>query len=316
MSNAKRRLVSVSAATLLLTGSSLFATTGIASADTLTTKCGGTVTAHAGDTVKAKSLLGLIDLGTVSGSGTDTLSKTVSGLASSLCKVTVNIVGTASKTVDDTVKTGSKTVNSVTKSATDTVKKATDTAKDAANSLSGSHDSSGGSGSDDSKQSKSGSDKSSSAPKSDSKDAKSTSKDAKTPSLARPIGSANSAPFGSSVPGFSSVPFGSLPTSSSFKSAPYKELSFAPTPSAALRYGGHFKQYQPKFGSLAPENSGVPSLPTPTSNDTVNNAGQAETLPFSDSGIGLPVLLAVIALAGVSAGLVRTWVLQKAAALG
>jgi hypothetical protein len=50
-------------------------------------------------------------------------------------------------------------------------------------------------------------------------------------------------------------------------------------------------------------------------NSDVQNAGRAEALPIGGSSagdVGLPMLLAVLALSGVSAGLARTWVLRRA----
>lgn len=82
---------------------------------------------------------------------------------------------------------------------------------------------------------------------------------------------------------------------------------FAPAP--GVRYGGDVPGYAPSYGVLGQQDStgNVPSVQT---------AGHAEALgPASGGGvtgaIGVPMLLAVLALAGVTAALVRTWVLRR-----
>ncbi|CAM3599703.1 hypothetical protein KIPE111705_16215 [Kibdelosporangium persicum] len=78
------------------------------------------------------------------------------------------------------------------------------------------------------------------------------------------------------------------------------------SPSPAVRYGTGVPGYSPQFGIL-----GVDNPP----NDGVQAAGHAEAIGGSSSrnDIDLSVLLAVLALSGVTAALVRTWVLRKAA---
>ncbi len=80
---------------------------------------------------------------------------------------------------------------------------------------------------------------------------------------------------------------------------------FAPSP--GVLYGGNVQGYDPQVGTL----SGI----TP-STDGVQTAGRAQALPGSGTGSGVaaPVLIAVLALAGVTAALVRTWVLRRVAA--
>ncbi|SMC95649.1 hypothetical protein [Kibdelosporangium aridum] len=77
-------------------------------------------------------------------------------------------------------------------------------------------------------------------------------------------------------------------------------------PSPAVRYGSGVPGYSPQFGIL-----GVDNPP----NDGVQAAGHAEAIGGSRgrSAIDISVLLAVLALSGVTAALVRTWVLRKAA---
>jgi hypothetical protein len=75
---------------------------------------------------------------------------------------------------------------------------------------------------------------------------------------------------------------------------------FAPSPS--VLYGGSVSGYTPQFGILGAADQ-----------DGVQAAGHAEALsPVSGNKIALPVLLAVFALSGVTAALVRTWVLRTA----
>ncbi|HEV3357824.1 MAG TPA: hypothetical protein VG247_13605 [Pseudonocardiaceae bacterium] len=79
---------------------------------------------------------------------------------------------------------------------------------------------------------------------------------------------------------------------------------FAPSP--GVRYGGDVPGYAPGYGVLGNGNS-VP--------DGIQTAGEAQALGSASlpggNGIGLPMLLAVLALSGATAGLVRTWVLRK-----
>jgi hypothetical protein len=79
---------------------------------------------------------------------------------------------------------------------------------------------------------------------------------------------------------------------------------FAPSP--GVLYGGNVSGYAPQVGNL----SGVSSAA-----DGVQTAGRAQALPGSGTGSGVaaPVLIAVLALAGLTAALVRTWVLRRVA---
>lgn len=73
-------------------------------------------------------------------------------------------------------------------------------------------------------------------------------------------------------------------------------------------------QQSPEFGLLgAGADTGQPTQPGQPAD--VRNAGNADTLasPVSADDVQLPILVAVIALAGVTAALVRTWVLRRAA---
>lgn len=83
---------------------------------------------------------------------------------------------------------------------------------------------------------------------------------------------------------------------------------FAPSP--GVRYGGDVPGYSPGYGVLNNGNT-VP--------DGIQTAGEAQALGSMSlpggNGIGLPMLLAVLALSAATAGLVRTWVLRKVKAL-
>lgn len=77
-------------------------------------------------------------------------------------------------------------------------------------------------------------------------------------------------------------------------------------PAPGVRYGGDVPGYAPTFGQLGQQNGTPP--------DGVQTAGQAIAYNPGGglgNGVGLPMLLAVLALAGVTAALVRTWVLRR-----
>jgi hypothetical protein len=80
-------------------------------------------------------------------------------------------------------------------------------------------------------------------------------------------------------------------------------------PSPGVRYGGDVNGYAPGFGVLGQNNNGT------VAPDGVQTAGQAQALGPTTAalgnGVGLPMLLAVLMLAGVTAALVRTWVLRR-----
>jgi hypothetical protein len=89
--------------------------------------------------------------------------------------------------------------------------------------------------------------------------------------------------------------------------ADYSNIPFARAgmwaPSPGVRYGGGVPGYTPEFGIVGD---------TPP-DDGVSVAGRAEALnPPTSQRVEFPVLLAVLALSGVTAALVRTWVLRKA----
>ncbi|MDV6011027.1 hypothetical protein [Haloechinothrix sp. LS1_15] len=109
----------------------------------------------------------------------------------------------------------------------------------------------------------------------------------------------------SSVPGSSGLPTtlasGYLPMDN-FTSAPHTDDTFAPSP--GVRYGNQIPGYSPEFGLLGQGDE--------SEDREINNAGSADGLPSHGSGgIGMPMMIAVLALSAASAGLVRTWVLRR-----
>jgi len=117
---------------------------------------------------------------------------------------------------------------------------------------------------------------------------------------------------GAGLPGFAA-----LPTSFDTGFAPMRDYSNLPAataglfaPSPGVRYGGQIPGYAPDFGILGKDQR-------PPAAGGVQNSGRADALPGSGGNpmtetVGFPVLLAVLALSGVTAALVRTWVLRKA----
>jgi hypothetical protein len=77
-------------------------------------------------------------------------------------------------------------------------------------------------------------------------------------------------------------------------------------PAPGVKYGGDVPGYAPQYGVLGKDGT-IPA-------DGVQTAGHAEAYDPGGTlgnGVGLPMLLAVLMLAGVTAALVRTWVLRK-----
>lgn len=88
--------------------------------------------------------------------------------------------------------------------------------------------------------------------------------------------------------------------------ADYSNIPFARAglwaPSPGVRYGGGVPGYSPEFGIVGD---------TPA-DDGVSVAGRAEAMsPPQSQRVEFPVLLAVLALSGVTAAMVRTWVLRR-----
>jgi hypothetical protein len=101
-------------------------------------------------------------------------------------------------------------------------------------------------------------------------------------------------------------------------SARYSNIPFALpgvfSPSPGVRYGGTIPGYAPKFSVLGTKTKTQPSA-SAGSDNPVRTAGSAEAIGGGHGpggGVGLALLCAVLALSGVTAALVRTWILRKA----
>ncbi|MGQ0839540.1 hypothetical protein [Actinokineospora sp.] len=102
----------------------------------------------------------------------------------------------------------------------------------------------------------------------------------------------------------SSFNFGRSPMSDFYSALPFAKAGFF-SPSPGVRYGGAVPGYTPQFGILGLD----------TSTDGVQSAGRVDALgPVGGNQIAVSVLLAVLALSGVTAALVRTWVLRRTTA--
>jgi hypothetical protein len=276
----------------VLAGSAVLGLPGTASAETITAKCGDTVTAKPGDVISTP-----FGLKTV----TDGLTSLVGGLLGGLCQVTVKIVDTVVAPVPVVGGPAASTLNSTVAGTTNGITKATG---DVGRTLSG-----GGQPAPQQPPSGGGQQKppatggTGGAPQGG------------TPAGQSPIPEANS-PL---LPGFSGTPlFGGFPFSVGTGYAPMRDYSGIPfataglfTPSPAIRYGSQIPGYAPQYGLTGPDGNA-------TDNSGVQTAGRAEALPSASDGFtngsNLPLLIAVLALSGVSAGLVRTWVLRRMAA--
>ncbi|MFJ9782136.1 hypothetical protein ACIRSS_21295 [Amycolatopsis sp. NPDC101161] len=298
MQDRTRRATAAGATAFVLAGSAVLGMPGTASADTKTVPCGSTVTAKPGDHIQG-TLLGLplpVDLGIV-GQATTVLTSTVGGLLNTVCKVTVNVVNTVVSPVPVVGAPAASAINQ----GVDGVNSA---ATGGLNTINGGGKQASpqpGTGGNPQQPPQSGG--TGGAPQGG------------TPQGTTPIPDANS-PL---LPGFSSTPvFGGFPFTVGTGYAPMRDYSGIPfataglfTPSPALRYGSQIPGYAPQYGLNGPDQNAA-------GNSGIQTAGQAEALPsvsngFTD-GSNLPLLIAVLALSGVSAGLVRTWVLRRMAA--
>lgn len=298
MQDRTRRATAVGATAFVLAGSAVLGMPGTASADTKTVPCGSTVTAKPGDHIQG-TLLGLplpVDLGIV-GQATTVLTSAVGGLLNTVCKVTVNVVNTVVSPVPVVGAPAASAINQ----GVDGVNSA---ATGGLNTINGGGKQASpqpGTGGNPQQPPQSGG--TGGAPQGG------------TPQGTTPIPDANS-PL---LPGFSSTPvFGGFPFTVGTGYAPMRDYSGIPfataglfTPSPALRYGSQIPGYAPQYGLNGPDQSAA-------GNSGIQTAGQAEALPSVSNGFtdrsNLPLLIAVLALSGVSAGLVRTWVLRRMAA--
>ena len=297
MQDRTRRATAVGAAAVVLAGSAVLGIPGTASADTITAKCGDTVSAKPGDTVQVKTLLGALNLGVVTET-TKVLTGTINAVLGTLCQVTVKVVDTVVAPLPGVGAPAASAINQGVEGLTSGAQQGLSAVSGGGKQASP-QPGTGGSPQQPPAQGGTGG-----APQQGG-----------TPAGTTPIPEANS-PL---LPGFASTPvFGGFPFTLGTGYAPMRDYSGIPfataglfTPSPALRYGSQIPGYAPQYGLTSPEG-------TPDGNSGIQTAGQAEALPSASDGFtngsNLPLLIAVLALSGVSAGLVRTWVLRRMAA--
>ena len=298
MRDRTRRATAVGATAFVLAGSAVLGMPGTASAgETKTVPCGSTVEAKPGDTVKGTTpLLGIpLNLGVVT-EGTKVLTGTINAILGTLCQVTVKVVDTV---VSPVPVVGGPAASAINQG----VQGLTSGTQQGVNALSG--------GQPAPQQPGSGGN-----PQQPPSGGTGGAPQGGTPAGTTPIPEANS-PL---LPGFSSSPvFGGFPFSIGTGYAPMRDYSGIPfataglfTPSPAIRYGSQIPGYAPQYGLTGPDQNAA------AGNSGIQTAGQAEALPSASDGFtdgsNLPLLIAVLALSGVSAGLVRTWVLRRMAA--
>ncbi|OLZ59973.1 hypothetical protein [Amycolatopsis keratiniphila] len=289
-----RRATALGASAFILAGSAALAMPGTAAAtETKTAPCGGSVTAKTGDTILGKTpLLGIpLNLGQA-GPVSGVLTGTINALLGTVCKVTVTVVNTVVAPVPVVGAPAAEALNGA---------------------VSGTHEALTGGGAKPAPGTQPQPGKPApGTPGSGGPQTGGPGAPAQGGAPAGGIPAANS-PL---LPGTFTPNFGGLPWGISTGYAPMRDYSSIPmataglfSPSPGLRYGGQIPGYAPQFGIETENQAGNPD---------VQNAGQAEALPSVSDGFTqdgkLPLLIAVLALSGVSAGLVRTWVLRRMAA--
>lgn len=283
-----RRATALGASAFILAGSAALAMPGTAAAaETKTATCGGSVTAKPGDKIIGKTLLGLpIDLGTVG-----PVSTILTGVLGTVCKVTVTVVNAVVAPVPVVGEPAAEALNGA---------------------VSGTHDALTGGGKPAPGTQPQPGKPAPGTPGSGGPQTGGPGAPAQGGTPEGGIPAANS-PL---LPGTFTPNFGGLPWGVNTGYAPMRDYSSIPmataglfSPSPGLRYGGQIPGYAPQFGIATENQNGNPDVQT---------AGQAEALPNVSDGFTqdgkLPLLIAVLALSGVSAGLVRTWVLRRMAA--
>ncbi|WP_290058041.1 hypothetical protein [Amycolatopsis solani] len=302
MQERTRRATAVGATAFVLAGSAVLGLPGTASAETKTVACGSTVSAKPGDTIKATTpLLGIpLDLGIVT-EGTKVLTGTINAILGTLCQVTVNVVNTV---VSPVPVVGAPAASAINQG----VQGVTSGTQQGLSALSGGQPAPGqqpGTGGNPQQPPSGGTG--------------GNPQQGGTQPGSGGIPEANS-PL---LPGFSgggaSPAFGGFPFSIGTGYAPMRDYSGIPfataglfTPSPAIRYGSQVPGYAPQYGLTGPDGTAADG------SSGVQTAGRAEALPSASDGFtngsNLPLLIAVLTLSGVSAGLVRTWVLRRMAA--
>ncbi len=308
-----RRNVAAGAATVLVASSAMLALPGsaVAANPIVASSCGQTLRGDAGSplSINLASALGIqnaptVGLGTVTeGTGTYSLTKSelldalgglpLLGVAlPSLCGVTVTGVKTVTESAEKVTEPVRKATEPVTDAIQDgsgPIQDATKPLTDAVGGLVGSDDpppASGGGGN--------GGDGGGNGGPSDGGTQNERQGGVPGPS-SPPIEPADS--------GFGAPYYSSFSPMSAFSTFPYRNASYS-THAPGLRYGSGFSDYAPSFGVLGEDGA---------NRDSVANAGSANALPPAEGRVGFPMLLAVLALAAASAGLVRSWVLRSIA---
>ncbi|WP_020663748.1 hypothetical protein [Amycolatopsis benzoatilytica] len=298
------------AAAFVLAGSAALAAPGTAAAATKTTTCGSTISASPGDQVTATTpLLGIpLNLGTV-GQSSGVLTGTINAVLGTVCTVTVNVVNTVVSPVPVIGAPAASAVNGAVAGGTNAVQQGVGAAGQA---FSGGQPGQQNPGPNPQQPPSNGS--------GGQQQGGSNAPGQQMPGSTSPVlgdyggASGGGAPFADFVPNLGNLSYGY-----STGYAPMRDYNGIPmamaglfSPSPALRYGSQIPGYAPQYGVANPDNQG--------GDRTVQNAGQAEALPGiggnNPNGLDWPVLVAVLALSGVSAGLVRTWVLRRMAAVG
>lgn len=285
------RAVAIGAAAFVLAGSAALVTPGVAGSATRTAEtgetrkvpCGSTVTVAPGDRVVGVTALGLtVDLGVV----TDGIGSLLSGL----CRITVEVVDTAVKPVPVAGEAAADAVDGAVSGVTDAVGGVVGKVAGA-------------------------------TPGTEQQPAPANPGPGEpAPAPASPSGGQSrpqampepNSPVlgGSTTPGLTwTLPsFGTgFASMRDYSGIPMTTTAlFSPSP--GVRYGGQIPGYSPEFGVLTD--------PGPGPRGEVRSAGRADALPGdTDEGsedTGMVVILAVLALSGVTAALVRTWVLRHA----
>ncbi|MFC9252592.1 hypothetical protein [Amycolatopsis thailandensis] len=289
-----RRATALGASAFILAGSAALAMPGTAAAaETKTAACGGSVTAKPGDKIVGKTLLGLpVDLGTVG-----PVSTILTGVLGTVCKVTVTVVNAVVAPVPVIGEPAAEALNGA---VTGTTQALTGGGKPAPGTQPQPQPQKPGTGTPGAGNPQTGG-------------------PAGTPAQGgTPAGGGIPAANSPLLPGTFTPNFGGLPFGISTGYAPMRDYSSIPmataglfSPSPGIRYGGQIPGYAPQFGIAAEGENAA-------GNPDIQNAGQAEALPNVSNGFTqdgkLPLLIAVLALSGVSAGLVRTWVLRRMAA--
>jgi len=281
MQGRTRKTAAAGAAAFVLAGSAVLATSGTATAaETITAKCGQTVTAKPGDVISTP-----FGLKTV----TDGVTSLVGNLLTGLCTVTVNVVDTVVAPVPVAGEPLAGAVNNTVAGATNGT---TSTLQGVSSMVPG-----GGKQEQPAPQNP----PSGGSPQTGPNGGGNQAAPATIPASNSPVLTGDPANF--SVLPFSTAAYAPM---RDYSGIPYA-LAGLWSPSPGLRYGGQIPGYAPEVGALGQGTGG---------GSAVQNAGQAESMAGGEASnpVGLPMLIAVLSLSGVSAALVRRWVLRGATA--